>query len=95
METNSQIIPAWVVVLSMITTGLVWLITAGRKIRLDFRIFALTFILQGIVFGIIFQLMNVNMLVGTFVVRLIIIMLCLSQSVPLTISYVRSFEREH
>lgn len=95
MEINSETIPAWAVVLSMITTGIVWLITSGRKIRLDFKIFALTFILQGILFGIFFQLLNVDIAFGTFAVRLIIIMICFSQSIPLAVSYVRSFNRGH
>lgn len=93
MEVNSQTIPAWLVAMSLITTGLMWALSYRRKIRLDFNIFALTFVLQGILFGIIFQILNVNIELRGFVSRLIIIMLCLSQSLPLAVSYIRSFNR--
>ena len=91
---NSQIIPAWLVAFCLITTGLTWIMSYKRKVRLDFKLFALTYILQGILFFVIFQLLKTGIEVRGFVSRLLIVMLCLSQSIPLTISYIRSFNRD-
>lgn len=87
-------IPAWLVGLFMVYTGLIWYITRKAKIRMDSRIFALTLILEGFVYGIVFQLFNVNTELRGFFSRLMIIILCLSQSLPLTVSYMRSRHRD-
>ena len=89
-----EMIPAWVVALTMIYTGIIWLVSRGRKIRMDSRIFAMTFIIQALVYGILYQFFNIDVNIKEFFSRLMIIVLCLSQSLPLTISYLRSFEND-
>jgi len=90
---NSQTIPAWLVSVFMILTGIMWIISRYRKIRIDSRIFAMTFILEGIVYGM-FSIFNVDIEIRGFFVRLMIIILCLSQNLPLAISYMRSIKRD-
>lgn len=89
---DSQTIPAWLVAFCMIHAGIMWLITRKASIRVDSRIFAITLILQGILYGV-FQITNVDVEIRGFFVRLALILLSLSQSMPLTISYFRSLKR--
>jgi hypothetical protein len=92
---DSQTIPTWLVAANLLITGLVWILAYRRRIRLEFKIFSITFILQGIFFAVIFQtLKNVDIDLWGFVSRLMIIILCLSQSLPLAVSYIRSFDRD-
>lgn len=91
---DSQTIPAWLVAFCMVHAGVMWLITRKSKIRIDSRIFAVTLILQGILYGI-FQIAEVDVEIRGFFVRLALILLSLSQSVPLTISYFRSLNRDN
>lgn len=89
---DSQTIPAWLVAFCMVHAGLMWLITRKAKIRLDSRIFAVTLITQGLLY-LVFQLFPINTEIRGFFVRLALVLLSLSQSVPLTISYFRSLKR--
>ncbi len=92
---NSQTIPAWLVALNLFITGMMWFLAYRRRIRLEVKIFSITFILQGILFAVIFQILkDVDIELRGFVSRLMIIMLCLSQSLPLAVSYIRSFDRD-
>lgn len=87
---NSQTIPAWFVASLMILTGLMWIITRRRKINFDSRIFAFTYIIEGLIYGIVFQIFQIDTEVRGFFSRLMIIVLCLAQYIPLLVSYLRS-----
>lgn len=94
MEINSQTIPAWFVSMVMILTGLMWIISRRVKIVFDSRIFAYTFVAEGLVYGIIFQLFSIDTETRGFFSRLMIIVLCLAQYIPLLVSYLRSKKGE-
>lgn len=90
---NSQTIPTWLVAVFMILTGLMWIVSRFRTIRMDSRIFAITFLLEGLIYGM-FGFFNVGAEVRAFFVKLMIIILCLSQFVPLAVAYKRSLDRD-
>lgn len=89
----AEIIPAWLVATFMILTGFTWIMSRTRKIRMDSRAFAFTFVLEGLVY-LLFNEFNVDINVRAFFVRLMLIILCLSQSVPLLVAYMRSIQRD-
>jgi len=70
-----------------------WMISRFRKIRMDSRIFAITFIMEGFVYVII-NFYSVDIEIRGFFTRLMIIILCLSQLMPLTVAYMRSLNRD-
>lgn len=93
MEINSQTIPAWFVAFMMISTGVMWFISRYRRIRMDSRAFAITFILEGIVYAL-FNTFGVDVEIRGFFVRLMVVILCLSQFLPLAVAYTRSIKRD-
>jgi hypothetical protein len=93
MEITAELIPAWLVSVFMILTGLTWFISRTRKIRMDSRGFAITFVLEGIVYAL-FNIYNVDIQIRGFFVRLMLILLCLSQSLPIIVSTFRSIKRD-
>lgn len=93
MELNSQTIPAWVVAITMIYTGIIWLLSRRVEIRMDSRIFAFTFLLEGLVYAFGFYLLNGDVELRGFLSRLMVVMICFSQAFPLTVSYIRSLRR--
>lgn len=95
MEINSTTIPAWLVAAALIYTGHMWLITRKRTIGMDSRIFSAVLIIQGIIYGIAFQLFNLDVEVRGFYSRLMILVVCFSQAFPLTVAYIRSRRNEH
>lgn len=92
---NSNTIPAWVVAAVMLYSGIIWLISRGRTVRMDSRIIGYTLLVEGLIYGVLYQFTNVGVEVRGFFARLMLMLLCLSQSLPLTVSYIRSFKREH
>ncbi len=90
MLVDSQTIPAWLVSMLMILTGLMWVIARKENIKIDSRVFAFTYVLEGLVYGILFQLFTIDTEIRGFFVRLMIIILCLCQYVPLFVSHIRS-----
>lgn len=90
---NSNTIPAWFVAIMLVLTGVMWIVTRRKQIRMDSRIFAFTLVLEGIVYGVVYQILDVDVEVRGFVSRLMVVVLCLSQFLPLTISFIRSIKR--
>lgn len=86
---NSQTIPAWVVGVNMLFAGFVWIITRKHYIRMDSRIMGITMITEGIVYTVVFQFLDLPIETRAFLSRLMLIILCLSQYLPLTISHLR------
>lgn len=93
MELTSNTIPAWLIASLMIYTGWIWLASRKHKIRMDSRIFATTFLIWGVVYGILFQILSIEIELRGFMSRLMIMIVCLSQAMPLTVSYIRSRRR--
>ena len=87
---NSQTIPAWLVAITMIMTGLMWFLCIGKKIRVDIRAFASTFILEGFLYGVVYQFLNVDIEFRGFLSRLMLLILSWSQFLPLIVFYIRS-----
>jgi polyferredoxin len=82
---DSQTIPAWFVAITLLLTGWAWALSTKRKLEINYKIFAITFLLEGLVFGIIYQLFIIDVEIRGFFSRLIISMLALSQFVPLIV----------
>jgi hypothetical protein len=93
MVINSTLIPAWLVGAFMVWAGGIWLLSREHVVRMDSRIFATTFLIWGAIYGIVYQFMDINVETRGFITRFMIIMVCLSQALPLTISYIRSLKR--
>lgn len=87
---DSQTIPAWFVSILMILTGFMWIVARRVNIKIDFRSFAFTYVIEGMIYGTIFQLFDIDTEIRGFFVRLMIVILCLSQYLPLFVSYLRS-----
>jgi hypothetical protein len=79
-------------VISMIFTGSIWLATKNHKIRMDSNIIAYTLILWGALLGLSL-ISTLERDVISNISRAGFIMICLSQSIPLTVSYIRSKRR--
>jgi hypothetical protein len=88
----STTIPAWVVAVLMVYTGIIWLLCRSRNVRAGSKIYAYTLILWGILFWI-FQFFIVNVETRGFVARTMLLLICFSQSLPLTVAYLRSFKK--
>lgn len=86
---NSETIPAWVVGINMLFAGFIWIMTRKHYIRMDSRIMGCTMIAEGIVYIVVFQFFGIPIESRAFLVRLMLIILCLSQYLPLSISFVR------
>lgn len=90
-------LPAWVVGLIMLYTAFIWMITRKSEIRMDSKIVAYTLIAWGILYLLsIFSIGDAlasNMATRVFVSRVVICFICLAQSVPMTVSYLRSKKR--
>lgn len=89
-------IPSWVPGILMIYTGFIWLVTRKLTIRMDSRIIATTLLIWGVLYtiGSLSNDSNVNILTRLLMSRVVISLICLSQAVPMTISYFRGLRRE-
>lgn len=79
-------------VIAMIYTGVIWLLTRNHKIRMDSSIIAYTLILWGVLYSISL-VSTIERGVIENISKAGFIMICLSQSVPLTVAYIRSIRR--
>lgn len=88
---NSQTIPAWFVAVTMIMTGWMWGIVINRKIKIhvNYNIFVMTFILEGLMYGVVYQFLPLEIEFRGFMSRLIMVILCLSQFFPLAVACYR------
>jgi hypothetical protein len=91
-------IPTWVPGIVMIYTAIIWLITRKLSIRMDTRIIAFTLLWWGILYLLASfspeQYETDNLVARVFMSRLIICFICISQSLPMTISWLRGKKRE-
>lgn len=91
MDLNS--IPTIVVSIVMLYTAIIWLVARRRLIRVNMTIIAFTLLLEGIVYGVFGQYTGYSLEERVLHSRAVIVVMCLSQSVPLTWSYIRSLYR--
>ena len=85
-----DLITSWVVSLVMMITGIMWLVAKKRTFHIDSSTIGYTLIFWGIVYGITVFFLPVDLQIRAFVGRIVIVVICLSQSIPLTIGYIRS-----
>lgn len=89
-------VPTWVVSIVMLYTAYMWVITIKHKVRMDSKIIAYTLLLWGIMYGLASLTPDSGRditVTRVFMSRIVIIMICLSQALPLTVSYFRSKSR--
>jgi hypothetical protein len=91
-------IPAWVPGIVMLYTAFVWMKTRKSQIRMDSTILAYTLIAWGALYLLSgfshAEVTAENLEVRVAMSRVVICLICLSQSVPMTISYWRGKQRE-
>lgn len=100
MEINTEFIPAWLVAVSWIYTGFIWVVTRKDRIRMDSTIWGMTFIFTGLLYlssylphepSMIDETIRLQYrLMGT---RVIMLLLAMSMWLPLTISHFRMVKR--
>jgi hypothetical protein len=89
MEYIPDLIPAWLLGVIIIYTGIAWLLPRSQLCESCKTIFASGFLIWGTVFGILFEFFPLDLETRGFISRIMIIMICISQSIPLTIFYIR------
>ena len=89
MEFFPDIIPSWLLGIVIIYTGIAWLFPKSVMCESCKTIFASGFLIWGTVFGILFEFVPMNLETRGFISRTMILMICLSQSIPLTIFHLR------
>lgn len=98
---DSHTIPAWVVAVNMVLTGAMWLKKMlGKKglQREEFlllaHILAITFITQGFVYGVVYQLFTIDIEFRAFLSRVMMILICQAQFLPLAVASYRSMHND-
>lgn len=91
--------PAWIVAFSWIYAGFIWITTRTTKIRLDSRIWGVTFVLVGLMYMLGYvptpvdtstmEYLNFRL----FITRILMVLLSISMWLPMTISYFRMVKR--
>lgn len=89
MELNSNTVPAWILGLVIVYTGLSWLFPRKELCIHCRKIFASGFLIWGTAFFILFTFFPLDLETRGFISRTMILMICLSQSIPLTLLHIR------
>lgn len=92
----SDLIPAWLVAVSWIYTGFIWIVTRKQVLRIDSTIWGVTFLLVGFLYLSSYLpherpvVSEVEYLEARILfTRLLMMVLSLSQWLPITVSYFR------
>ena len=91
--------PAWVVAFSWIYAGFIWIVTRETTIRLDSRIWGVTFIMVGLLYmlGYVPTTVDIHTVeslhLRLFVTRILMVLLSVSMWLPITVSYYRMVKR--
>lgn len=90
-----ELIPAWIVAVSLLYTGFIWIVTKKVEIRMDSGIWGWTFVMVGLLYFLAIGDINGvgeyhRRLNGS---RLMMLVLSMSQWLPVTISYIRQVRR--
>jgi hypothetical protein len=91
-------VPTWIPGLIMIYTGIIWLITRKLQIRMDSRIIAFTLLAWGSLYllgslspdSVVSQQ---ELIFRVMMSRIVVCFICVAQSLPMTISYIRTLKR--
>ena len=101
LAIGAETIPTWLVAAVMVLTGALWFLIKDIRIRMQPGIFAMSYILWGLVYGIFFTELEttglrIALTIGmkVFFLKTMLIMTCLSQYIPILISLIRSLERK-
>lgn len=90
-------VPTWIPGIIMIYTGIIWLITRKMQIRMDSKIVAYTMLAWGCMYllGMISPGESTydELIFRVMMSRVVICFICLAQSLPMTISYIRTLKR--
>lgn len=102
MNYLAETIPAWLVAISWLYAGFIWMVTRSKEIRMDSRIWAVTFILTGLLYLTSYipspirdhmervpELKMQLLEFRLYFTRIIMILLSSSMSLPITVSYFR------
>lgn len=95
MQGFTENILYWIVGIVMLYTGWIWLVSRKHQIRMDSRIIAYTLFLQGIAYIITRVFGHPSAAERIISLKIVILLMCLAQAVPLTISYFRTIKREN
>jgi hypothetical protein len=92
---NANTIPAWLVALNMIFAGLMLRVAYRQQLRVLSTLFiaGTTLLIEAGVYAIAFQFFTIDIETRGFIVRFMIIAICLSFYLPLFVSYLRSRNR--
>jgi hypothetical protein len=92
---SSNTIPAWFVALNMIFAGIMLKIAYKKGLRVlsTLYIAGTTLVLESQIYLIAFQFLNIDAETRGFIVRFMIIAICMSLYLPLFVSYIRSKKR--
>ena len=89
MDLTSQTIPAWLVAANMLYAGIISLVALHKHISISKEALAFTFILQGLVYLLFFQVFPLDVETRGFYSRAMVVLLSLSVSFPLTVQIYR------
>ncbi len=94
---ESSNIPAWLVALNMILAGIMLKVAYKKRLRTlsTLSISGTTMLIESVIYALIFQFFGIDSETRSFIVRLMIITICMSFYLPLYVSYLRSKKREH
>lgn len=91
-------LPAWIPGIAMLYAGLMWLITIRSKVRMDSRISGYTMLVWGLMYLVSAlrpdTISQDNLVMRVLFSRLVIILICAAQAIPLSVSYHRANRRE-
>jgi hypothetical protein len=85
-------IPPLIVSGALLYAAAMWWVSRRRTIRMDTRIFSVVLASEAVMY-LAFSLIDIPISVRAFAVRLSLIVIALSQAIPLHISYWRSVRR--
>lgn len=93
---NSQTIPAWLVALNMVFAGIMLRAAYRNRLRVSstLALAGTTMIIESMVYAVAFQFFSIDTETRGFIVRFMIIAICMSLYLPLFVSYLRSKHRD-
>lgn len=93
---SANFIPAWLVALNMITAGFMLRLAYKKRLRVLSTLFisGTTLLIESLVYAVAFQFFNIDAETRGFIVRFMIIAICMSFYLPLFVSYIRSKNRD-
>lgn len=93
---GSNTIPAWLVALNMIFAGIMLRTAYKNRLRTSsmLSLAGTTMLIESFVYSIAFQFFSIDTETRGFIVRFMIVAICMSLYLPLLVSYLRSKHRD-